>query len=61
MPNDFDEKIKIPWEVLKVQPILNKKIGVFHYRLFFPYHCFVVTDGSNVALEKINIENKQTK
>jgi len=61
MPNDFNEKIKIAWEILKAQPIVNKTIGVHHYRLFFPYHCFVVNDGSNVALEKISIKNKQTK
>jgi hypothetical protein len=36
MPNDLDEKIKIEWEILKVQPIVNKKTLVLHYRLFFP-------------------------
>jgi hypothetical protein len=61
MPNDFNGKIKFAWEVLKVQLILNKKTRVFHYNLFFPYHRFVVNDGNNVALEKISIENKQTK
>jgi hypothetical protein len=25
MPNDLDEKIKIEWEILKAQPIVNKK------------------------------------
>jgi len=35
MPNDLDEEIKIAWEILKAQFILNKKTWVFHYRLFF--------------------------
>jgi hypothetical protein len=36
MPNDFDEEIKIAWEVFKTQLILNKKTWVLRYRLFFP-------------------------
>ncbi len=32
MPNDFDEKIEIAWQVFKVQLIFNKKTWVFHYR-----------------------------
>jgi hypothetical protein len=59
MPNDLDEKIKIACEVLKAQPILNKKIGVFYYRFFFRYHCFFVNDGSNVTLEKISKQNEK--
>jgi hypothetical protein len=35
LPNDLDEKIKVAWEVLKAQLILNKKTWVLHYRLFF--------------------------
>ncbi len=34
MPNDFNEKIEIAWQVLKVQLIFNKKTWVFHYRFF---------------------------
>jgi hypothetical protein len=34
MPNDFDEKIEIAWQVLKVQLIFKKKTWVFHYRFF---------------------------
>jgi hypothetical protein len=34
MRNDFDEKIEIAWQVLKVQLIFHKKTWVFHYRFF---------------------------
>jgi hypothetical protein len=51
MPNDLDEEIEITWEVLKGQLILNKKTWVLTYRLFFPYHFFVVNDGSNIVHE----------
>jgi len=40
MPNDFDEKIEITWQVLKAQLIFNKKTWVFHYRFFFPVTFF---------------------
>ncbi len=61
LPNDLDEKIKVAWEVLKAQLILNKKTWVLHYRLFFLQHCFVVNDGNNVMLVKRSIKNKETK
>ncbi len=61
MPNDLDEEIEITWKVLKGQLILNKKPWVFTYRLFFPYHFFVVNDGSNIVHEEQNMENKQRK
>jgi len=61
MPNDLDEEIKITWEVLEGHLILNKKTWVLTYRLFFPYHFFVVNDGSNIVHEEGNMENKHRK
>ncbi len=36
MPNDLDEEIKIAWEVLKAQFILNPKKWVPHHMLSLP-------------------------
>jgi len=35
VPNELDEEIEIACEALKAQLIMNKKIWVFHFRLFF--------------------------
>jgi hypothetical protein len=59
MPNDLDEEIEITWEVWKGQLIINLKTWVLTYRLFFPYHFFVVNDGSNIVHEEGSMENKQ--
>jgi hypothetical protein len=35
---------------LKVQFILNQKAWVLHHKLSFPWHFFVMNDGSNLTL-----------
>lgn len=46
MPSDLDEKVKIAWQVLKVQFILNQKAQILHYKLSLPYNFFVVNVGN---------------
>jgi len=45
MPGDLYGEAKIVWEV---QLILNLKTWVLHYMLSFPWHFFVVNDGSKL-------------
>jgi hypothetical protein len=42
--SDLYEEVKITWEVLKAQLIMNKKARVPHHKLSLPWHFFVVND-----------------
>jgi len=45
MPGDLYGEAKIAWEV---QLIFNLKTWVLHYMLSFPWHFFVLNDGSKL-------------
>jgi hypothetical protein len=45
-PSTSNLEAKVAWDLLKVQFSFNQKVGILHSKTSFPWHFFVVNDGS---------------